>query len=75
MLIENLCRWTSVSPVTIFNIEKRVYRPMLSTILDITRALGTTIMNPVEEVEEPQIFFKIERDTQRFVSKKGGYFS
>jgi hypothetical protein len=29
---------------------------MLSTILYIARALGTTIINLVEDVEEPQIF-------------------
>lgn len=70
MSIEDLSRKTSVSSVTISNIEKGVYSPKLSTILEIANALGTTIMFLVEEVEEPQIF-KIEKDKQRFVSKKG----
>ncbi len=70
MSIEDLARRTSVSAVTISNIEKGVYSPKLSTILEIARALGTTIMFLIEDVEGPQIF-KIERDRQRFVSKKG----
>lgn len=70
MSIEDLSRKTSVSAVTISNIEKGVYSPKLSTILEIAKALGTTIMYLVEDVEEPQIF-KIERDKQRFVSKEG----
>jgi len=70
MSIEDLSRRTSVSSVTISNIEKGVYSPKLSTILEIARALDTTIMFLVEDVESPQIF-KIEKDKQRFVSKKG----
>lgn len=70
MSIEDLSRRTSVSSVTISNIEKGVYSPKLSTILEIANALGTTIMFLVEDVEQPQIF-KIEKDKQRFVSKKG----
>jgi transcriptional regulator with XRE-family HTH domain len=70
MSIEDLSRKTSVSSVTISNIEKGVYSPKLSTILEIAQALDTTIMFLVEDVEEPQIF-KIEKDKQRFVSKKG----
>ena len=70
MSIEDLSHRTSVSSVTISNIEKGVYSPKLSTILEIARALGTTIMYLVEDVEHPKVF-KIERDKQRFVSKKG----
>ncbi len=70
MSIEDLSRKTSVSSVTISNIEKGVYSPKLSTILEIARALDTTIMFLVEDVEAPRIF-KIEKNKQRFVSKKG----
>ena len=56
MSIEDLARRTSVSAVTISNIEKGVYSPKLSTILEIARALGTTIMFCVEDVEGPQVF-------------------
>ncbi len=70
MSIEDLSRKTSVSSVTISNIEKGVYSPKLSTILEIANALGTTIMYLVEEVERPQIF-KIGKDQQQFVSQKG----
>jgi len=70
MSIEDLSKKTSVSSVTISNIEKGVYSPKLSTILEIARALDTTIVYLVEDVEEPQIF-KIDREKQRLVSEKG----
>jgi len=70
MSIEDLGKKTSVSSVTISNIEKGIYSPKLSTVLEIAKALGTTIVLLVEDVEEPRIF-KIGKDQQRVETKEG----
>ena len=70
MSIENLANKTSVSSVTISNIEKGAYSPKLSTVLEIARALGTTITLLVEDVDEPRIF-KVEKNRQRLTSADG----
>jgi len=70
MSIEDLGKKTSVSSVTISNIEKGIYSPKLTTILEIAKALGTTIVHLIEDVGEPRIF-KFGRDTQRLKSKDG----
>jgi len=70
MSIEDLGKKTSVSSVTISNIEKGIYSPKLSTVLEIAKALGTTIVHLVEDVDEPRIF-KIGKDKQRVESAEG----
>ncbi|MBN1292176.1 MAG: helix-turn-helix transcriptional regulator [Candidatus Latescibacteria bacterium] len=70
MSIEDLSKKTSVSSVTISNIEKGVYSPKLSTVIEIAKALGTTITFLVEDVDHPHIF-KIEKNKQRLVSADG----
>ena len=70
MSIENLGKKTSVSSVTISNIEKGIYSPKLSTILEIAKALGTTIVHLIEDVDKPHIF-KIGKDQQRLESAEG----
>ena len=70
MSIEDLSKKTSVSSVTISNIEKGIYSPKLCTILEIASALDTTITFLVEDVDEPRIF-KIEKDKQKLVSADG----
>lgn len=70
MSIEDLSKKTSVSSVTISNIENGIYSPKLNTILEIARALDTTITFLVEDVDEPHIF-KIEKDRRRLVSADG----
>ena len=70
MSIEDLSKKTSVSSVTISNIEKGIYSPKLSTILEITKALGTTITFLIEDVDEPRIF-KIDKDKQLLMSTDG----
>jgi len=70
MSIEDLGKKTSVSSVTISNIEKGIYSPKLSTVLEIAKALGTTIVHLVEDVDEPRVF-KIGKDKQRLESAEG----
>lgn len=70
MSIEDLGKKTSVSSVTISNIEKGIYSPKLSTVLEIAKALGTTIIHLVEDVDEPRVF-KIGKDKQRLESAEG----
>ncbi len=70
MSIEDLGKKTSVSSVTISNIEKGIYSPKLSTVLEIAKALGTTIVHLVEDVDEPRIF-KMEKNQQRVENKEG----
>lgn len=70
MSIEDLSKKTSVSSVTISNIEKGIYSPKLGTILEISKALDTTITYLVEDVDEPRIF-KIEKNKQLLVSADG----
>jgi len=70
MSIEGLGKKTSVSSVTISNIEKGIYSPKLTTILEIAKALGTTIVHLVEDVDKPRIF-KIGKDKQRMESADG----
>jgi len=70
MSIEDLGKKTSVSSVTISNIEKGIYSPKLSTVLEIAKALGTTIVYLVEDVDEPRVF-KIGKNKQRLKSAEG----
>jgi transcriptional regulator with XRE-family HTH domain len=70
MSIEDLGKKTSVSSVTISNIEKGIYSPKLSTVLELAKALGTTIIHLVEDVDEPRVF-KIGKDNQRLESAVG----
>ena len=70
MSIEDLGKKTSVSSVTISNIEKGIYSPKLSTVLEIAKALGTTIVHLVEDVDEPRVF-KIGKNKQRLESAEG----
>ena len=70
MSIEDLGKKTSVSSVTISNIEKGIYSPKLNTILEIAKALDTTIIHLIEDVDEPKIF-KIEKNKQRLESAEG----
>jgi len=70
MSIEDLSKKTSVSSVTISNIEKGIYSPKLSTILEIAKALNTTLTYLVEDVAEPRIF-KIEKNKQKLISAEG----
>ena len=70
MSIEDLGKKTSVSSVTISNIEKGIYSPKLTTVLEIAKALKTTIVHLVEDVDEPRIF-KIGKDKQRVETSRG----
>ena len=70
MSIETLSKKTSVSSVTISNIEKGIYSPKLSTVLEVAKALDTTVTLLVEDVDEPRIF-KVEKDKQKLISTDG----
>ena len=70
MSIEDLGKKTSVSSVTISNIEKGIYSPKLSTILEIAKALETTIVHLIEDVDKPRII-KIGKDQQRLETAEG----
>jgi len=70
MSIEDLSKKTSVSSVTISNIEKGIYSPKLSTILEIARALNTTMTFLIEDVAELRIF-KIGKNKQKLISADG----
>ena len=70
MSIEDLSRNTSVSSVTISNIEKGIYSPKLGTIIEIARALDTTVTYLIEDVDAPRIY-KINKDKQKLTTADG----
>ena len=73
MSLEDLGKKTSVSSVTISNIEKGMYSPKLTTVLEIAKALGSTILHLVEGVDEPRVF-KIEKTASAWNPQKESSF-
>ena len=70
LTLAQLSNLTSVSPVTVHNIEKGLYEPKISTLIDLCSALNV----PIDQFIRPKIndiFIKITSESETSIPKSG----